>query len=98
MSKFVIAYRAPEGYVPVRADDMAAWAAWFGGMGSSLADAGAPVRDVAQLGECGASQRLRGYSVVIADDREAALALAKECPGLADPGFGVEVGIVEELT
>ena len=39
MSKFVIAYRAPEGYVPVRADDMAAWAAWFGGMGSSLADA-----------------------------------------------------------
>ena len=98
MPKFVIAYRAPEGYVPGRADDMAAWAAWFGGMGSSLADAGAPVRDVAQLGECGASQRLRGYSVVIADDREAALALAKECPGLADAGFGVEVGIVEELT
>ena len=38
MSKFVIAYRAPEGYVPARADDIAAWAAWFGGMGSSLAD------------------------------------------------------------
>jgi hypothetical protein len=97
MAKFVISYRAPRGYVPGRADDVAAWAAWFGGMGASLADIGTPVREVTQLGDCGASQRLRGYTVVTADDLQAALALAKGCPGLADPGFGVEVGVVEEL-
>ena len=96
MAKFVIAYRAPRDYVPGRADDMAAWAAWFGGMGASLADIGTPVREVTQLGDCGVTQRLRGYSVVIADDLEAALAMAKGCPGLADSGFGVEVGVVEE--
>jgi hypothetical protein len=97
MARFVISYRAPRDYVPGRADDMSAWAAWFGGLGASLADAGNPVREVVQLGDCGASQQLRGYTVVTADDLQAALALAKECPGLADPGFGVEVGVVEEL-
>jgi len=97
MAKFVIAYRGPQDYVPGRADDMAAWAAWFDGMGTSLADIGNPVREVTQLGESGASQRLRGYSVVTADDLQAAVAVAKGCPGLADPGFGVEVGVVEEL-
>jgi hypothetical protein len=97
MAKFVISYRAPRDYVAGRADDMSAWAAWFDGMGASLADIGSPVREVTQLGECGASQRLRGYSVVTADDLEAAVAVAKGCPGLADPGFGVEVGAVEEL-
>jgi hypothetical protein len=98
MPKFVISYRAPRDYVPGRADDMAAWAAWFDGMGSNLAEIGNPVREVTQLGECGASQRLRGYSVVTADDLQAALVLAKGCPGLADPGFGVEVGVVEALS
>ena len=96
MAKFVISYRAPRDCVPGRADDMAAWTAWFDGMAASLADIGTPVREVTQLGECGAIQRLRGYSVVTADDLPAALALAKGCPGLADPGFGVEVGVVEE--
>ena len=96
MAKFVISYRAPPDYVPGRADDMAAWAAWFDSMGARLADIGAPVREVTQLGECGASQRLRGYTVVTTGDLQAALALAQGCPGLADPGFGVEVGVVEE--
>ena len=96
MARFVIAYRGPRDYVPGRADDVAAWAAWFSGMGASLADIGTPVREVTQLGECGPSQRLRGCSVVTADDLQAALALARGCPGLAVPGFGVEVGVAEE--
>jgi hypothetical protein len=95
MTRFVISYRAAENYVP----DNSAWVPWLKLMQPSLADIGNPirVREVTQLGECGASQQLRGYSVVTADDMESALALAKGCPGLADRGFGIEVGLVEEV-
>jgi len=64
MAKYVISYRAPEDYVPGREDDMAAWAAWFTSIGEDLADFGSAVRDTIQIGECGAGQRLRGYSVI----------------------------------
>ncbi len=97
MANYVISYRAPKDYVPGRADDMAACAAWFKTIGKNLVDFGSPVRDTIQIGDCGAGQRLRGYSVISADDFDAALLIAKECPGLQDTGFGVEVGVVEEL-
>jgi hypothetical protein len=35
--------------------------------------------------------------VISADDLDAALLVAKGCPGLQDTGFGIEVGVVEEL-
>jgi hypothetical protein len=97
MARYVISYRAPEDYVPGREDDMAAWAAWFTSIGEDLVDFGSAVRDTIQIGECGVAQRLRGYSVISADDPGAALLIAKGCPGLQDTGFGVEVGVVEEL-
>src|SRR5215831_5460583 len=97
MAKYVISYRAPEDYVPGREDDMAAWAAWFQSIGKNLVDFGSPVRDTIQIGDCGAGQRLRGYSVISADDLDAALLIAQGCPGLRDTGFGVEVGVVDEL-
>jgi len=97
MAKYVISYRAPEDYVPGREDDMAAWAAWFKNIGKNLVDFGSPVRDTIQIGDCGAGQRLRGYSVISADDLDAALLIAQGCPGLRDTGFGVEVGVVDEL-
>ena len=96
MAKYVISYRAPKDYVPGREDDMAAWAAWFKSIGEDLIDFGSPVRETIQIGNCGAGQRLRGYSVISADDLDAALLVAKACPGLNDAGFGVEVGAVEE--
>ena len=40
-AKYVISYRAPDGYVPGREDDMAAWGAWFTSIGEDLVDFGA---------------------------------------------------------
>jgi len=97
MAKYVLSYRAPKDYVPEREDDMAAWAAWFQGIGKDLVDIGSPVRETIQIGECGAEQRLRGYSVISADDLDAARLVAQGCPGLKDAGFGVEVGVAEEM-
>ena len=62
--KYVISYRATKDYAPGREDDMAAWAAWFQSIGNNLVDFGNPVRDAIQIGDCGAGQRLRGYSVI----------------------------------
>ena len=97
MAKYVISYRAPKDYVPGREDDLAAWANWFQSIGEDLVDFGSPVRDTIQIGDCGTGQRLRGYSVISADDLDTALLVAKGCPGLQDTGFGVEVGAVEEM-
>jgi hypothetical protein len=91
MATFVLCYRAPEDYVPFQAGQVSAWTAWFTGLGADLVNPGEPVREARQLGNCGSGQRLGGYSVITADDFEAALELAKGCPGL-DHGFGVEVG------
>ena len=98
MTKFVISYYARENYVPGRSDDMSAWAAWFKSMGTNLVDSGHPVREATQIGDHTADQRLRGYSVITAADLDAALMMARGCPGLSDPGFGVEVGVVEEVS
>jgi hypothetical protein len=62
-----------------------------------LVDFGSAVRDTIQIGDCGAEQRLRGYSVISAGDLDAALLVASRCPGLQDTGFGVEVGVVQEM-
>ena len=97
MAKYVISYRASADYVPGRDDDMAAWAAWFTSIGEDLVDFGSAVRDTIQIGNCGAEQRLRGYSVISAGDLDAALLVASRCPGLQDTGFGVEVGVVQEM-
>jgi hypothetical protein len=97
MAKYVISYRAPADYVPGREDDLAAWADWFKNIGKNLVDFGSPVRDTIQIGDCGTRQRLRGYSVISADDLDTALLVAQGCPGLKDTGFGVEVGIAEEM-
>ncbi len=86
---------APAGYAPGRPDSVSAWAAWFQSMRSQLVDAGQPVRETRQVGDCSVSQRLAGYTVVTADTLEDALALAQGCPGL-QRGFGVEVGALAD--
>jgi hypothetical protein len=96
MPTFVFTYRMPKDYVPGGADTMAAWAAWFDSMGANLADRGNPVFDSAGLGNCGRDTALGGYSFVIAEDLESAVALAKGSPAL-ESGGGVEVGAVTVL-
>jgi hypothetical protein len=97
MAKYVFSYRVPPDFVPGSPESVTAWQAWLGGMGSSLADLGLAVIGAAAVGEVASgTTRLAGYSVVVADDMDAALAIAKGCPAL-QAGGGVEVGTVMEV-
>jgi len=96
MPMFVLAYRSRTGYTPTP-QTQAAWHAWFGSMGDQLADMGKPVIAETALGNCSReSTEMGGYSLVQADDLEAATAIAKGCPHLEHSG-GVEVGLLGEV-
>lgn len=97
MPMFVLAYRSRPGYTPTP-QTQAAWHAWFGRLGDQLADMGKPVTAQAALGNCSReSTEMGGYSLIEADDLEAATAIAKGCPHLEHSG-GVEVGLLGEVT
>jgi YCII-related domain len=96
MPKFVFSYRHPAGYIP-SSDGAPAWMAWFEGMGDHLIDLGQPAIARTALGNCDSGRtELGGYSLVQADDLEAATAIAKGCPQL-ERGGGVEVGELGEV-
>lgn len=97
MPMFVMTYHNKPGYTPTP-QTRAAWYAWFDGMGDQLADMGKPVIAQATLGNCGPdSTELGGYSLIEADDLEAATAIAKGCPHLEHSG-GVAVGLLGEVS
>ena len=93
MATYLLTYRAPANYTPGSAGTVAAWSAWFDSLGASLADRGHPIFARGTLGNGATGTVLGGYSLLTADDLEAAMALAKGCPFLSDGG-GVEVGEV----
>jgi hypothetical protein len=96
MPEFVLTYRSQKEYTP-NADTVAAWYAWFDGMGNQLVDMGRPVTERASIGEHNPERtQLGGYTIVQAEDLDAALAIAKGCPGL-DFGGGVEVGLLGQV-
>jgi hypothetical protein len=96
MATFLFAYRVPQDYALGRPDAASAWSDWFASMGGGLLDIGKPVAQAAALGDAPAGTRLGGYSLVAADDLDAALTLAKGCPVLAAGGT-VEVGALAEI-
>lgn len=96
MPKFLFSYRLPENYQPGHPDAIADWTAFFAGMGDHVVDVGQPVSETTELGHCGAGTRPGGYSLIAADDLEAAVTLAKGCPALAE-GAGLQVGQLAEL-
>lgn len=96
MASFVFAYRSRANYVLGTPERRDAWKAWFDSIGAHVADIGKPVSETSSLGDCGPDTRLGGYSIITADDLEAAVALAKGCPHL-DNGGGVEVGAVMDI-
>lgn len=74
---------------------MDAWTGWFGSMGDAVVDGGNPIsisKAISSSGKVtdGAPSGLTGYSVIKADNIDAATALAKGCPHLASGG-GVDV-------
>jgi len=97
MTTFLFTYRAPGNYVRGTAEGVAAWTAWFDSMGAAVVNIGNPVAESATVGDCGNSVLpLDGYSLVTADDLDAALTMAKGCP-LVSRGGGVEVGSLLDL-
>jgi YCII-related domain len=91
MPRFVFTYRHASGYRP-SPEGASAWMAWFEGMGDHLVELGQPAVDCTTLGNCDSSRtELGGYSIIEADDLDAASAIAKGCPQL-ERGGGVEVG------
>ncbi len=105
MAKYMFIYHAP--MTPAEAtpptpeqiqEVMGAWNAWAGRVGEGLIDFGAPLAGgmrVAADGSTSPSTRdVAGYSILEADDLEAALALAKGHPHLSMPG-GCEIEVHE---
>jgi hypothetical protein len=96
MPTYVFSYRGPKGYTP-DPDSISAWWAWFENMGDRLVDMGKPVVAVDAVGDTSPEgTQLGGYSLIRAEDLEAAKVIAKGCPHLDRDG-GVEIGELGEV-
>jgi hypothetical protein len=93
MAKYVLAYKG--GNQPATQEEgaavMNAWMAWFGQLGAAVVDGGNPFGASASLGtdgtvSSGNSAGLTGYSIIQAENLDAATELAKGCPQLASGG------------
>lgn len=96
MPTFLFAYRLPKDYKIGSPEQVAAWNAWFEQLGSHLVARGNPVVDRRTLGAGPSATVLGGYSLVTAEDLDAAAVLAKGSPAVS-AGLGVEVGELLEL-
>ena len=75
---------------------MAAWNAWYTDMGKAVLDGGGPAgmsKTVSKQGitDNGGANPISGLTIVEARDQEAACAMAKGCPMVADGTGSVEV-------
>jgi hypothetical protein len=103
MAKYVLTYSGG-GPMPetqeARDASMAAWTAWFGGLGSAVVDAGNPFGASATVTSGGvadgSTSGVNGYSIVTAADLAGATEMAKGCPMLSVGGT-VEVHEVFEI-
>ncbi|HLX49592.1 MAG TPA: hypothetical protein VKS82_14790 [Streptosporangiaceae bacterium] len=92
MATYLLIFRSPHDYKP-SPETGAAWSAWHQGLGAQLRDRGNPVFRSQVLGGEVGDTALGGYSLIRAADLDAAVAVAKTCPGL-ESGMTVEVGEV----
>ena len=90
MNSFVLTFRGTSDRTLTEAEG-AAWMTWFGDLGSAVVDPGSQVGRTSTLGTAPSATVVTGYTVIRADDFDAAVALAQGCPGLSQGG-GVEVG------
>jgi hypothetical protein len=104
MPKYLLAYHGGgmNETEEEQARAMAAWGEWMGGLGAALVDGGNPVVQTATVAPDGSSSPgggpnpVTGFSVVSANDLDAAVALVAGCPILASGG-SVEVGETVDL-
>jgi hypothetical protein len=98
MSKYLLAYHGGSmaETEAAQAEAMAAWGSWFATLGAAVVDGGAPCAAATTIGADGSTSAgggvnpVSGYSLITADDLDAAVALAKGCPILA-AGGSIEV-------
>lgn len=98
MATYLVVYKG--GHAPAtdaeRESVMKNWMGWFGSLGSSVKDMGNPFSTSAVVAAGGAvtqggASQLTGYSVLIADDLDAATTMAKGCPILGYVDGSLEV-------
>jgi hypothetical protein len=91
MGKYVLVYKG--GGIPQTEEEqqrvMAAWNAWFQGLGDSVVDIGNPFGASSAVNGGGTSG-LTGYSIISADGLDAAVGSASSCP-IIEGGGSVEV-------
>ena len=95
MAKFVLLYTG--GGMPESEEEqakvMAAWGAWYEGLGEAVVDPGNPFSPAVQnivsdgtVSEGPIGKMASGYSILSADSMEAAMGMAKKCPMLEGNG------------
>ncbi len=104
MSTFVFIYHAPmtpEEAAPPSSEQMEgvmqAWNDWAGRVGDGMVDFGTPLAGGVRVTTAGTSpseREVAGYSIIEADDMDAALELARNHPHLNMPG-GCEIEVHE---
>ncbi len=98
MSNYVLAFRGRSDRTAQPGEDQE-WGAWFGSLGSAIADFGNRVgatRTLSAQHNPGPDGRvLTGYIVITAEDLDTAANLASGCPGLA---HGVDVEVAEVVS
>jgi hypothetical protein len=90
MSNFLLTYHG--GAMPETKEEqdqvMKAWDGWFETLGDALVDGGNPISHAKAITPDGsvmdATSAPSGYSIIKADSLDAAVALAKSCPVLAE--------------
>ena len=99
MANYLLVYRG--GSMPERKEEqdqvMTAWTAWFGKLGGALVDGGNPASQTKVVSKdgsvsAGGPDSPTGYSIIKADDMDAAVNLAKGCPVFVG---GATVDVVE---
>jgi hypothetical protein len=91
MGKYVFIYTGG-GMAPTEEEQqkaMAAWGAWFGGLGDKIVDSGAPFGASGAVNGS-AKTGATGYSIVTAGSLDDAVGLAGDCPIIGNGG-NVEV-------
>lgn len=92
MAKYLLVYYGGKMEMdPAKAKkSMAAWMAWFGGLGKAVVDSGNPTMPGKIISAAGTrsigARPVTGYSIIHAESMDAALLMAKNCPHIAEGG------------
>lgn len=104
MAFFIFAYHGGESQeTPEQIEaEIARWQKWFDGIGDNIIDPGNPVGvpktvSVSGVTDDGGANPLLGYTIIQAEDMNAAVAMAKNCPIVGDGSGTVEVAEIHEM-